>query len=236
MNKPKDAKPAGEFARRAGMLLILTAVASVVMVIARVIADADQPTLAESLRTIADNRPMYTTSAVARIVSGITLLAAGWFFLETWIMRRRLATPLVPWLLGAAGVVTAISGVCAIVLAVSTSSGADVTVSGSIETMNFLRWITGKLSFAIAGLAILLAARHQWKVGGTLRKLAPASATIGLVMQFIWIDAATVMHPIIGVSFMVWLVAVGAMLATGRTERHFRSMLRDEHHQLMKQL
>ena len=236
MNRPKDAKPAGENARRAGMLLILTAAASVVMVVARVIADADQPTLAESLRAIADNRPMYTTSAVARIVSGITLLAAGWFFVETWIMRRRLATPLVPWLLGAAGVVTAISGVCAIGLAVSATSGADVTVSGSIETMNFLRWMTGKLSFAIAGLAILLAARHQWKVGGTLRKLAPASATIGLVMQFIWIDAATVMHPIIGVSFMVWLVAVGSMLATGRTERHFRSMLRDEHHQLMKQL
>ena len=234
MNSPKDTHgpsssdattPPDLFARRAGLLLILTAVASIVMVIARVSADADQPTLLESLRIIAENRAMYATSAVARVVSGITLLAAGMFLLRTWIIRGGLATPLVPYLLSLSGAVTALSGVCALVLATSASGGADATVASSIETMDTLRWLTGKIGFAVAGLALLVAARYQWKVGGTLRKIAPASAVLGLIMQLIWIDAATIMHPIVGVAFMLWLLAVGSMLATGRTERHFRPML-----------
>ena len=40
-------------------------------------------------------------------------------------------------------------------------------------------------------------------------------------MQFIWIDSATIVHPIVGAAFFLWLVAVGTMLATGRVERHF---------------
>ena len=211
-------------ARRAGWLLILTAAAFVVMVLARVSADADQPSLLESLRMIAENRAVYTTSAVARILSGITLIAAAWYLLRTWIMRQRLATPWVPYLLGASGAVTGFSGVCALILAISTASGGDVSVSGLTESADFLRWLTGKLGFALGGLAILLAARYQWRVGGALRRIAPASAAIGLGMQFIWVDAATILHPIIGVMFMAWLMVVGAMLATGRTERHFAKL------------
>ena len=235
MNSPKDLKtPASQVgkealssdiaARKAGLLLILTAVASIIMVFARVTADADQPTLLESLRAIAENRAMYAISAVARIASGITLIAAAWFLLKTWIIRLRLATPVVPHVLGASGAVTALSGVCALALVLSASAGADVTVSGPVETMDLLRSLTGKMGFAIAGLALLIAARYRWKVGGTLRKIAPASVVIGLIMQFVWIDAATIMHPIVGVAFMAWLLVVGAMLATGRTERHFHSM------------
>ena len=235
MNNPKDpnqpsslqgngAAPPNADTRRAGLLLVLTAVASILMVFARVTADTDQPRLLESLQAIAENRVMYATSAAARIVSGITLIAAVWFLLRTWIIRLRLATPLVPHLLGASGAVTVLSGICALVLAVSVSSGSDPTVSGSVETINVLRWLMGKVGFAVAGLALIIACRYQWKVGGTLRKIAPASAVVGLIMQFVWIDAATIMHPIVGVAFMVWLLVVGGMLATGRTERHFRSM------------
>ena len=220
----KQDVPSDIAARRAGWLLILTAAASILMVFARVTADADQPTLLDSLRAIAENRAMYATSAAARIASGIALIAAAWFLLRTWVIRRRLATPMVPYLLGASGAVTAFSGVCALILASSVSGGADVTVSGLAETMDLLQWLAGKIGFAIAGLALLIAARYQWKVGGTLRKIAPASAVIGLIMQFVWIDAAIIMHPIVGVAFMAWLLAVGAMLATGRTERHFHSM------------
>ncbi len=234
MNSPKDhnaplSHPGKEdvltdmAARRAGLLLILTAAASLLMVLARVIADADQPTLAETLRAIAENRAMYATSAAARIASGIALISAALFLLRTWILRLRLATPVVPHLLGVSGAVTAFSGVCALVLAYSASAGPDVTVSGSIETINVLRWLMGKIGFAVAGMALLVAARYQWKIGGTLRKIAPASAVIGLVMQFVWIDAVTIMHPLMGVAFMGWLLVVGAMLATGRTERHFHS-------------
>ena len=235
MNSPKDLNaPASHqgkealspdtAARKAGLLLILTAVVSIIMVLGRVTADADQPTLLESLRAIAENRAMYAISAVARIASGIALIAAAWFLLKTRIIRLRLATPVVSHVLGASGAVTALSGVCALALVLSASAGADVTVSSSVEIMDFLRSLTGKMGFAIAGLAMLIAARYQWKIGGTLRKIAPASVVIGLIMQFVWIDAATIMHPIVGLAFMVWLLVVGAMLATGRTERHFHSM------------
>ena len=81
------------------------------------------------------------------------------------------------------------------------------------------------IGFVAAGLALLTAARYQWKVGGQLRRIAPVSAVIGLAMQFIWIDAATIMHPIVGTGFFVWLLVVGAMLATGRVERHFTAMV-----------
>ena len=40
-------------------------------------------------------------------------------------------------------------------------------------------------------------------------------------MKFIWVDSATVSHPVIGTAFFVWLVGVGIMLLTGRTERLF---------------
>ena len=220
----ETAAPVDLAARRAGLLLIATALASVLMVITRVAADADQDTLLQSLSAIAENRAIYASSAAARILSGITLAVAAWFLLRTWIMRQRLATPFVPYLLLISGAVTAFSGICALTLAFSASAGSEVTISGSIETINVFRWLTGKLGFAIAGLALLVAARYQWKVGGALRRIAPASAVLGLVMQLIWVNSATIMHPIVGVAFMVWLLAVGTMLATGRTERLFRSM------------
>ena len=209
--------------RRVGLLLFLTAAASVVMVFARVSADADQPTLLESLRTIAENSAMYTTSAVARIVSGITLLLAGLLLLRTQIIRGGFASPLFLYLLTLSGSVTAVSGLCAIVLAIS-SPNLEVPISSSIESINMLRWFTGKTGFALAGLALLVAAHSQWKIGGTLRKAAPATALVGLVMQFIWIDAATIVHPIMGVVFMAWIVAFGAILAFGRTEQFLRKI------------
>ena len=104
-------------ARTAGALLLLTAAATVVSVVARLSADADQPTLTESLAAIADSRWSYGIGGAARFVSGLTLIAAAVFLLRTWIMRERLATRLVPALLGVSGVVTGLSGVFAVVLA-----------------------------------------------------------------------------------------------------------------------
>ena len=101
-------------------------------------------------------------------------------------------------------------------------------VDQMIETTTYLRWLTGKIGFAIAGLALIVASRYQWKVGGTLRRIAAASAVLGLAMKFIWIDAATIIHPIIGVASFLWLIAIGAMLFMGRVERHFIASLNPE--------
>ena len=216
-------------ARAAGTFLLLTALTTLAAVAARVSADADQATLVESLVAISESKGLYGAGGAARIVSGITLIAAAWFLLQTWIIRLRLGAPVVPILFAASGLFTLVSGVCAVWLAVSVPDAA-VTINAfagttSTEVAAELRWLTGKIGFAIAGLALVVAARYQWKAGGTLRRISPVSAIIGISMQFIWIDAATLVHRVSGIAFFLWLVAIGAMLCIGRVERHFAPML-----------
>ena len=215
-------------ARLGGAFLLLTAGATVVMVFTRVAADADQDTLLESLLAVDENRAMFGVFGAARLISGVALFIAAWFLLHTWIIRDRWATPLVPYLLALSGVCTVLSGACAIAIAaypapeVSVVNGvATGETAESVEVLLGLRWITGKIGFVAAGLAVIVAARYQWQVGGALRWIAPGSLVIGVVMQFIWIDSATILHPIVGTAFFLWLIAVGTMLSTGRVERHF---------------
>ncbi len=217
---PKDSA-----AWMAGLFLLLTAVATVVMVYARVSADADQPSLLESLRAIAANETMYNVSGIARAISGITLIIGALFLLKTWIIREGYGTRLVPYLLSASGGFTIVSGALAVVLAADASSATAAGSSdSSTEAIATVRWLTGKIGFAIAGLALLAAAQRQWRAGGAIRRLAPASALVGILMQLIWIDAATIMHRVSGVAFFVWLIVIGMMLVTGRVERHFSRM------------
>ena len=215
--------PRDSAASRAGLFLLLTAAATVVMVYARVAADADQATLLESLHSIAANKTMYSLTGAARLISGITLIAGAWFLLRTWIIREGFGTPVVPYLFLVSGAFTAISGACALALAALATNGME-TVEATTETVALLRWFTGKVGFAAAGLALLAAAQRQWKAGGAIRRIAPASALIGIAMQLIWVDAATIMHRISGVAFFVWLVVIGIMLVSGRVERHFSSI------------
>ena len=92
-------RPRDHAAHRAGLFLLLTAAATVVMVYARVSAAADQPTLLESMRAIAANKGWYNAAAIARLLSGLTLVAGAWFLWKTWIVRERFGTPVVPYLL-----------------------------------------------------------------------------------------------------------------------------------------
>ncbi len=214
----------------AGIFLLLTAAATIVMVSARIAADADQPTFAASLRAIADNRAMYGLSGAARLLSGVTLVAASWYLLQTWIIRERLATPRVPALFTASGIITALSGTLAIVLAATVPDWPNTTttiftaVDSSTETINLFRWLTGKIGFTLMGFALLVATPYQWKAGGLLRYTSVVTAAIGIAMLFIWFDAATVMHRISGIAIFAWLVVIGTMLLTGRIERQFGRM------------
>lgn len=212
-------------ARVAGWLLVSTAAATAVMIVGRVAADADESTFMGSLTAIASGGGEYALSGAARLVSGITLLAAAWFLSRTWIIRRRLATPLVPGLFALSAVFTAVSGALAVALASMASRAVDLGAQSSTfaraETISDMRWLTGKVGFALAGLALVVAARYQWRVGEVLRYVAPVSAALGIGMQFIWVNSATVAHPIIGTAFLIWLVGVGMMLLTGRTEKLF---------------
>lgn len=225
---PDPTITADRMARLAGILLLATAVLTVIMVYARVSADADQATILASLQAMADNSAMFGLSGLMRFLSGVTFAAAGLLLLRTWIIRERWATPLVPYLFVFSGLVTAASGALAIFIVTGSSLETALATGPSTSTeytglgaIYLLRWITGKIGFTAAGLALIVAARYQWQVGGMLRKVAPGSAILGVAMQFIWVDSATILHPIIGTLFFIWLLVIGTMLSTGRVERHF---------------
>ncbi len=214
-------------AKTAGALLLLTAIATVVSVSTRVASGADQPTLLESLAAIAANKELYSIGGISRILSGITLISAAGCVLKIWADGGRWSAPTVPAIMIASGGFTAVSGVCAIGLVFSAGAVNDAFLTGvvgqspvdsSTEIFAFLRWFTGKLGFAAAGLALMGAAGYHWRVGGKLKYFAIASVVVGIAMQFIWIDAATPVHRISGVAFLAWLLAMGGMLALGRVE------------------
>ena len=201
---------------RAGWLLLATAVATVVAESGRVAAGADLPTVAESLAAISSSRGLYGVGGAARLLSGITLFAGAWFLWHARFMRRRVGTLLVTLLLATSGLFTAVSGLCAMALA---QVAPEPTAAEAAELVAELRWISGKIGFTLAGLALLATAVRQWRVGGALRRLAPFSAFVGLAMQLIWVPAATLLHRFTGPLFVVWLALIGFMLASGRVER-----------------
>ncbi len=48
--------------------------------------------------------------------------------------------------------------------------------------------------------------------------MAAVTVLLGLAMQFIWLDAATLLHRLTGIVFVLWLVVAGGMLRGGRMQ------------------
>ena len=213
-------------ARWAGILLAIAAIATVIAVAGRVSADADQPTLMESLTAISENVFAYGIGGFARLLSGAALVWGASLLLKTWIIQERYSTSLTPALFIISGIFTALSGLCAVVLA---ATAPDMVAFGapspSTEVIASFRWMAGKAGFTMAGLALIAESRYQWKVGGTLKFIAPVSALLGAAMQLIWLESAIAVHQITGVLFVVWLLLIGGMLFTGRVERHYVNTL-----------
>ena len=209
-------------ARTAGVFLLLTALATAISVPTRLLADADQPTLAESLLAIIANRGYYATGGAARLVSGLALLAAAWFVWRAMADRHRTAVGLAAGFLGLSGLITAVSGACAVAIAAAVPAPAGPTATlvvgdglSNLQPLADARWITGKLGFTLAGLGLIALGPAQWRIGGLLKVSAIADVIIGVAMLFIWVDAATVMHRISGVAFLVWLIVSGVWLVAG---------------------
>ena len=204
------------YAKRAGALLLLAAATNGVMVLTRVIADADQPTLAESLAAIAENRAVYGMTGAARLLSGVLLAAAAWFLWRTWAAPSRLRTPPAPILFAASGALTAVSGACALILAASAPGTAEAAATGAVEAQTemaaYLRWLTGKLGFTAAGIGLAAVAINRPPPGDPMRRLPWALLAIGVSMQLIWVDSATLLHRLTGAAFFAWLLATGIML------------------------
>ena len=204
--------------RLAGLFLLLTAVATAVMVPTRIMADADQPTLRLTLEAISDNTLPYTYSAIARVFSGAFLVLAAATLRGVTLPYQPAAARLATTALSLSGWVTIGSGVCAIALttigpvAVTFDDAQMLEWAGRLDAA---RWITGKAGFTLAGLGLIALGPVQWRAGGLLKISAVADVIIGVVMLFIWVDAATVMHRVSGVAFLAWLVVTGLWLVAG---------------------
>ncbi len=219
MSSPREA-PSPNL-RKAGALALFTAVATLVAVAGRVAADADQPTLAESLNAIAESRLEYSIGWIARIVSGGALAAAAYM-----VWRRGPggnARDLRPMLamFALSGACTALSGVSsALLTAMAPAVGAAAAEPGTAqEVVDVLRWFFGKAGFAASGLALIAAARPLFGAGVPWRIAALATFLLGGAMLFIWWDAATTLHRITGPAFIVWLVIAGGLTVAGRGGR-----------------
>ena len=147
-------------------------------------------------------------------------------------MRQGLGSRPVPVLLGISGVATALSGACGVALAIVVPESPAVdglaSVAPTTTVVLNLFWITGKTGFSLAGLALIAAGHRQWCVGGFLRPIAPISVIIGGAMQLIWVNTTVAAHYITGPAFVLWLVAIGVMLVTGRVEKRFAALVEEE--------
>ena len=208
-------------ARAAGLLLLLTALATAISVPARLLADADQPTLSESLWAIASNNAPYMIGGVARLVSGLALLGAAWFLWRALRSYHPAAVGISAVVLAASGLMTATSGLCAVVLAASVPDVGPVAVlisegwEESLRPWANARRFTGTLGFTLAGIGLIALGPALWRIGGRLKIAAVTDLIIGVAMLFIWIDAATVVHRISGIAFLLWLIIGGIWLVVG---------------------
>ena len=236
--------------RTAGVLLLLTALATAISVVARLIAGADDTPFTDSMALaqtwsageivwlevmeklviIEGASVAYGTGGAARLVGGLALLAASVPLWRGMHGRHPAAMTLAAVLLAASGIASAVSGASAVALAllapelreaaVLTPTGTP-PVTGAGDELLAIRWITGSLGFTLAGLGLVGLGPAQWRAGGILRVSAVVGAALGVGMLFIWVDAATIVHRITGIGFLIWLILAGLWLVAGRVRpRH----------------
>ena len=207
--------------RTAGVFLLLTALATAISVPARLAADADLPTLEESLAAIASAKLAYGTGGAARMVGGLTLVAAAlplWRSMNTY---HTVAMGAATVFLVLSGLASMVSGAAALALAVTAPTEVvppELVVLPEEEAAFTIRWVAGTVGFTLAGLALVALAPVHWRMGGLLRAAAVVVGVLGAAMLFIWVDAATVVHRISGIAFLIWLILAGVWLAAGRVK------------------
>ena len=210
--------------RISGLLLLLTAVATAVSVMTRLSSSMEPPEVAAlpvpQVPIILDTG-LYTVSGLARVVSGLALLAAAVFLRRAMAGRYWMAN-VAGRFLEASGTITAVSSACMLALAAALPEAGPTVVltygGGSpdwVESVDAARWIAGKVGFTLAGLGLIALGPVQWRIGGLLKVSAVADVIVGVAMLFIWVDAATVMHRVSGIAFLVWLIVSGVWLAAG---------------------
>lgn len=250
--------------RIAGIFLLLTALATAISVVFRLMAGADDTPVADSLprglnkdaaeiarleaseklHAIGSASVSYGIGGAARLVGGMTLLVAGVPLWRAMGRHHSSAMMIAALMLAASGIASALSGASAVGLAVLAPEPQTVAVLasgesgwarlaqpgdpeartalflpdvGPVETILLtIRWVAGSLGFTLAGLGLVALAPVQWRMGGILRVTAVVDAVLGVAMLFIWLDAATVVHRITGIAFLIWLIVAGLWLVIPR--------------------
>ena len=206
----------------AGLLLLLTAVATAVSVMTR-LSGSMEPLEGSPIQvpTILD-AGQYIIAGAARTVSGLALVAAAVFLKLALRRDQPVAAGIAMTLLELSGAATAISGAAMLALAGGLPQAAEGTallaawdMPGWVAAVDGIRWIAGKVGFTLAGLGLIALGPVQWRIGGLLKVSAVADVIIGVAMLFIWVDAATVMHRISGIAFLAWLIVSGVWLTLG---------------------
>ena len=200
----------------------MTAIATAVSVLTR-LSGSDEPLEGAAIQLPVILDPgAYVISGAARLLSGFALVAAAAFLRAALRPRQPALARVATTLLEFSGAVTAISGASMLALAGVLPQGAEGTTTlvawdppGWIGTVDGTRSIAGKTGFFLAGLGLIALGPIQWRMGGALKAFAVADVVIGAAMLLIWVDAATVMHRISGIAFLIWLIVTGVWLTLG---------------------
>ncbi|MFQ6026457.1 MAG: DUF4386 family protein [Dehalococcoidia bacterium] len=209
--------------RIAGGLLIIYGVLVAVSVFTRVASQSDQDTTGESLNMIAAHQGMFLTSAVINLISNFLLIAlAGILYLA---LRRHealltLLGSLFFLVAATTWVISGIAGLSLITLAAefvaASGSLAESTVAAAGST-ELLRELSGKASFTLAALALLaFGGAISWR-GMVPRWLGWLGIVVGLLMLFIWVDTATLLHRLGGSGYLLWAALLGIWLLSKGT-------------------
>ena len=172
--------------------------------------------MAESLRAISDSRALFSLSAVARLVSGVTLIAGGWYLLRARSSPGSWTAAPAAYLLCLSGVCTTVSGVAAIIMAVGATTGEPTAF---LESAYHARWLMGKVGFSLAGLALV--AGVQGSMGNHGVTAHPGSRVGGPgrwnAVHLVGRQRPSYTAPSAFCS-LVWLLAVGTALAKRSTD------------------
>lgn len=212
--------------RISGLLLLLTAVATAVSVVTRLNSSMEPLAGSPIQLPIILDTGQYAIAGAARTLSGLALLAAALYLWMALRGSQPQAMGIAAALLVLSGAATAVSGAAMLALAGGIPQVADGSATlmawaapGWVEPADAVRWIAGKVGFTLAGLGLIALGPVQWRIGGLIKVSAVADVIIGVAMLFIWVDAATVMHRVSGIAFLLWLIVSGVWLTLGLINR-----------------
>jgi len=183
----------------------------------RVASRSDQDTIGASLDAIAENHGLYLFSVTSGLASNVLLLAVAVALYLVFRHRARFMRILGTSLFFGAALAWIVSGTGGLALAaLAQASTTFISQDDPILTLapiiESIREISGSIGFTLSAFALLV-------FGGIISHNRPVPRWLGwlaiitgLLMLFIWYDAAAALHRIGGTGYLIWLLALGGWL------------------------